>query len=186
MVLMPSGIPFVERINGSEDHLITIACIHTIQSLQQYPCGTDVERLAKEFMEVAFGRPAIDNQPAQPAIYDLGLKHNYRSSKDIGDPRNGSSSMASTKIEGDGRGTVAPAVQVHHPLIRRLLHICYQLFRNIMPTCMSKLEWELFQWVFRDNNVPGFGGPLPNNPSMQMNVSSDIASLAAMIGHLQG
>jgi hypothetical protein len=186
MILMPVGIPFVNHINGSDKHIITVACIQTVSSMQQYACGPDVSRLAHEVLEIAFGKPAVNGQPAILAIYDLGLKHNDRSTKDISDSRNGSSSLATTKIEGDGRGVIAPAVQVQHPQICHLLCVCYQLFRHIMPTCISKLEWDMFEWIFRDNNVPGFGGPLPNNTGLQVNVSSDIGDLASMIGQFQG
>lgn len=186
MILMPVGIPFVNHINGSDKHIITVACIQTVSSMQQYACGPEVAQLADEILEIAFGKPAADGQPAIPAIYDLGLKHNNRSTKNIVDPRNGSSSLATTKIEGDGRGVVAPAVQVQHPQIHQLLRICYRLFRLIMPTCISKLEWDMFEWIFHDNNVPGFGGPLPNNTGLQVNVSSDIGDLASMIGQIQG
>jgi hypothetical protein len=186
MILMPIGIPFVNRINGSDKHIITVACIQTVSSMQQYSCGPEVSKLADEILVIAFGKKATEDQPAIPAIYELGLKHNNRSTKDVGDPKNGSSSLATTKIEGDGQGTVAPAVQVRHPQIRRLLQVCYRLFRLIMPTCISKLEWDMFEWIFRDNNVPGFGGPLPNNTGLQVNVSSDIDDLASMIGQFQG
>lgn len=186
MTLMPVGIPFVNRINGSDRHIITVACIQTVDSLQQYSCGQEVKRLADELFKLAFGERPVDGQPAVPAIYDLHLKHNDRSTTDHSDPRNGSSSMATTKIEGDGRGTVAPAVQVQHPRIRCLLRVCYHLFRHIMPTCISKFEWDMFNWICMDNNVPGFGGPLPNNTGLQVNVSSDIGDLASMIGQVQG
>jgi hypothetical protein len=186
MILMPPSVPFVNRIDGSNERIITVACVQTIESMQQYACGPEVRRLADIVLELGFGKPATKDHPAIPAVYELGLKHNDRSTKDISDPHNGSSSLATTKIEGDGRGTIAPAVQVQHPQIRELLQTCYHLFRHIMPTCISKFEWDMIEWLCRDNNVPGFGGPLPNNTGLQGNVSSDIAELAAMIGQFQG
>jgi hypothetical protein len=186
MVSMPFGVPFVNRLDGSDERTITIACVHTVESMGQYACGPEVERLAKEFLELAFGSPATSDQPSAPAIYDLNLKHNDRSSKSLPDPRNGSSSLAVTKIEGDGRGTVAPAVQVEHPRIRSLLHVCYELYQHIMPASISRFEWDMINWIFQDNNVPGFGGPNTCNTGLQVNVSSDIGDLASMIGQVQG
>jgi hypothetical protein len=186
MILMPPGIPFANRINGSEKHLITIACVQTVDSMQQYSCGSEIKNLADQFVQLAFGKPAAHGQPAIPAIYDLGLKHNDRSAKHQSDPRNGSSSMATTKIEGDGRGTIAPAVQVHHSQLQSLLQVCYALYQHIVPACISKFEYDMLAWIFKDNNVPGFGGPNTNNTGLQVNVSSDIGELASMIGQVQG
>ena len=68
MILMPAGIPFINTINGSDKHVITVACVHTVESLQQYPCGCEVHGLADVVVKIAFGRPAINEKLFQQLL----------------------------------------------------------------------------------------------------------------------
>jgi hypothetical protein len=190
MIELPSGIPFAQVPVDERDHLITIACFHTIDSLKQFPAqnggtvGDAVQEITNKLLVETFGS-ATNNEHS--AVYKIpGLKPNYRSPKTGPDSHDGSYSLAFTKIEGGGRGHFTVATQVVHPQRTRILVLNHQLYRLIMPCCISKLEWDMMEFNAQDNNVPSFGGSESGATSLQLNVSSDRGTLAEMIGNIQG
>lgn len=188
MIELPAGIPFAQFSLHEPDHLITIGCLQTIDSLNQFPSedggtvGDAVEKIVTELLVETFGNSE------RSAIYEIpGLKTNYRSPKHQPGSYDGSYSLAFTKIEGEGRGHFTVATQVVHAQRTRVLVLNHQLYRLIMPCCVSKLEWDMMEFNAQDNNVPSFGGSEPGATSLQLNVSSDRGeTLAEMIGGIQG
>jgi hypothetical protein len=194
MIELAAGIPFAQYLSNEPDHLITIACFHTIDSLKQFPAenggtvGEVVEEIVEKLLLETFGSSAnCTTSVRHPAIYEIpGLKTNSRSAVPQPGSYDGSYSLAFTKIEGGGRGHFTVATQVVHPQRTRILVLNHQLYQLIMPCCVSKLEWDMMDFNAEDNNVPAFGGTMPGATSLQLNVSSDRGTLAEMIGAVQG
>ena len=98
----------------------------------------------------------------------------------------GSYSLTNTVLEGEGQGTVLPAVQVDtreaRMQIGTVLKCLNNLYRLIMLLCISKFEFEIGDFHSEINNVMSFGGLMPNGTSLQMNSSSLGKILLEMIG----
>lgn len=150
----------------------------------------EIKPLTEDLCAPTWGREQTSDRQAVPALFELtgGLKKNARSPKDLPkDLVDGSSSIASTRGEGDVRGIFLPAVQntlpqaaSHIGHILRILHCLYQL---IMPCSVTRFEWEMIRWNSWDNNVHCFGGLGPNGTGCQNNLSSTFNSdLATAIG----
>jgi len=192
MVQMPPGIPFVHVLDHKD--MITIACLHTLNSLSLYPDGGTICNLANELMNITWNGLSRDGKQ-YPPVFDLdGLKRNDCSAVPALDSHSpdGSYNIASTVSQGHGQGIVLPAVQAatdDAQIVMGATNKClHGLYRSIMPKMISKTEWEAIEFNAIDNNVIGFGGLEPNNTGLQMNVSSVMNgdSLADAIGNVQG
>jgi hypothetical protein len=189
MVQMVPGIPFIYHVDGNPDAIYTVACLHTLESLRPYPCFHEVLDLSIQLSKLSWGCEAHDKTPQITRICRLpGLKLNNRSKTTASttSSSDGSYSLANTVLEGEGQGTVLPAVQVNTKEARiqitSVLKCLHRLYRHIMPLCVSKFEFEIADFHSHLNNVMSFGGLMPNGTSCQMNVSSLGKSLSEMIG----
>jgi hypothetical protein len=98
----------------------------------------------------------------------------------------GSYSLANTVLEGEGQGTVLPAIQADtqeaRAQIASVLKCLHHLYCLIMPLCVSKFEFEISDFHSQINNVMSFGRLMPNGTSCQLNSSSLGRNLSEMIG----
>jgi hypothetical protein len=189
MVQMIPGIPFVYYIDGDLDAAHTVACLHTLDSLRPYPCFPDVLDLSVQLSKLSWGCKAHDTTPDITRISRLpGLKRNDRSKKvaSATSSFDSSYSLANTVLEGEGQGTVLPAVQVDtqeaRTQIASVLKCLNSFYCLVMPLCISKFEFEITDFHSEINNVMGFGGLMPNGTSCQLNSSSLGRILSEMIG----
>ncbi|KAJ7045949.1 hypothetical protein C8F04DRAFT_1066822 [Mycena alexandri] len=189
------GIPYIQRVNGNPHHTITVAVAQTSNSLERFGNGisTRVKVLEKELFILMFGsNPNGPPEDSIPALYNLGLKRNDRSSKPPpgSTSKDGSYSLAATVEKGQGQGCFQPAVQNSTPLaqqlIGRALTIVHELQQLIMPCCISKFEMEMIRFITDYNNIFVFGGLGPGATGLQLNVSSGLRDLLLSIGELQG
>jgi hypothetical protein len=192
MVKMPTGIPFVDFIGGDRNKPVTYACVHTMDSLAQYAEAPKIQRLVDRLLPIVWGCPTHGDIPARHPIFEIdGLKQNDRSAKSNNPESNdGSYNLASTILQGNGVGIAQPAVQSDEAVrdIKDMTPIFSELYRYIVPTCVSKEEWDVTDFHAIDNNVYGFGGLEPNNTGLQMNISSIRlgGALSKSIGPSQG
>ncbi|KAJ7222120.1 hypothetical protein GGX14DRAFT_662664 [Mycena pura] len=194
MVEIPIGIPMVHLVNNDPKRAVTAVCAHTLDSLMQYEEGKKVEALMPRLLELTWGVTETESRPGVPAIFELdGMQTNLRfksvdPTKVI--PGDGSFNLASTHGEGEGPGFFMPAVQTNTPqaaaIIKEVLQILHQLYRYIMPLCLTRLEWEMIEFNGYENNVIAFGGLEPGPTSCQLNSSAaanviqiDISQLAS-------
>lgn len=182
MVKIPIGIPMVHHINGDPNRAVTIVCAHTLDSLMHYEEGPKVKDLIPRLMTLTWGVAATDMSPRIPGIFELpGLQRNLRS-KDVDLTKiatgDGSFNLASTHGEGEGSGIIMPAVQTNTPqaarIIKEVLQILHQLYRLIMPLCISRFEWDMLEFNGLENNVVAFGGIEPGPTGCQLNSSSPV------------
>ncbi|KAJ7328875.1 hypothetical protein DFH08DRAFT_815631 [Mycena albidolilacea] len=178
MVKLPLGIPLVHHVNGDPKRPVTIVCAHSLDTVLQYKEGPQIHALIPRLMELTWGREKSDIDPGVPTIFALpGMQTNLRSKHvSAAVEGDGSYNLASTHGEGEGRGHFAPAVQTDVPpagdIIKEVLQILHQLYRLIMPLCISHFEWDLMEFHGYENNVLAFGGLEPGPTSCQHNVSS--------------
>ncbi|KAG6850293.1 hypothetical protein H0H93_015235, partial [Arthromyces matolae] len=189
MVQMIPGVPFVYFLDGDPTRPQTQACLQTLESLKIYPDYQEILALTISLSQYTWGCPSSETSAAQPPIYDLMLKQNDRSNQTTAGG-NGSFSIATTVIKGEGQGVVAPAVQVNTPeaeaQIGGTLRALQKLTCLLLPKCVSCFEWEMVNFLCIDNNVVTFGGLEPHiGTSCQINVSSLGDKLEVYIGHLQ-
>jgi hypothetical protein len=174
LVRVPLGIPMVHLLDGDPNKAVTAVCAHSLESLQQYLEGREVLPLADHLIKLVWG---TENTPGLFHLPGMGLN---RRSKGVDPhtlpPGDGSYNLASTVGEGEGIGNVFPALQTNTPgsaaVIQELLQVCHQLYRLVMPLCVSKIEWDLAEFIGRFNNVIAFGGFEPGPTSCQGNSSS--------------
>jgi hypothetical protein len=194
MIQLPLGVPFVQFLDGKREHAVTVCCAHTPKSMMQYRGGERVEALSDRLWAESWGTVAHDGEPETCAIYELeGLKRNDRSPDPKTLPpgsKDGSYSLAGTVLQGEGQGTVLPAMQTCTPKaaakIASILQILHDLYREILPCCISRFEWEMMEFNCIDNNVFTFGGLTPGATGCQLNVSSDGLQLQRSIGKKSG
>ncbi|KAJ7802087.1 hypothetical protein B0H14DRAFT_3781638 [Mycena olivaceomarginata] len=153
LVRVPLGIPMVHLLDGDPNKAVTAVCAHSLESLQQYPEGQEVLPLADRLMKLVWG---TENTPGLFHLPGMGLNRRSKG--------------------GEGIGNVFPALQTNTPesaaVIQELLQVCHQLYRLVMPLCVSKIEWDLAEFIGRFNNVIAFGGFEPGPTSCQGNSSS--------------
>ncbi|KAL1726297.1 hypothetical protein EV714DRAFT_239466 [Schizophyllum commune] len=196
---IPAGIPFVAEIEGDERRLFTVAACQTLESLRQYPDRFPaIQSASQEMYHIIFGlRDPVTNAVINSPFFCLpGLRRNDRS----GTPDllsyeyryNGSYNVSSTLMQGQGQGTVLPAEQVDSPesvhILGRMGRLIHALYHLIVPTCVSKLEWETSQFRMSDLNVKATGGLEPAATAVQINISSAVndTKLEDVIGRVQG
>ena len=190
MIKMPAGIPFGFRLDSEDSQIHTTACFQTLDSLRPYTDYKEIEAASVRLAKLTWGCPASGDAPEISPIYEIeGLKENCRSTARAGwknAPGDGSYSLSSTVLKGNGQGVVLPAAQVSSTQISSVLQTLHELRRRIMPKCISKFEMEITDFHSEWNNVVSSGGLEPNGTSVQMNVSSLGQILEEAIGHLQG
>lgn len=189
MVRMTPGIPFVYHVNGNRDAVHTVACLHTLESIRPYPCFSQVLDLSVQLSKLSWGCKAHNSTPEIPRISRLpGLKLNDRSKNvDLSTTSfDGSYSLAHTLLEGEGPGTVLPAVQADTRMARSqissVLKCLNGLYHLVMPLCLSRFELEITDFHSKVNNVMSFGGLMPNGTGCQLNASSLGKILSSVIG----
>ncbi|KAJ7440579.1 hypothetical protein FB451DRAFT_1415077 [Mycena latifolia] len=121
-------------------------------------------------MTLIWGIAKTDTDPGVPGIFELtGMHENLRSKPTAVDLNqmvagDGSYNLASTHGEGEGHGAFMPAVQTNTPqatvIIKEVLQILHQLYRLIMPLCMSRFEWDMMEFNGIENNVIAFANVL--------------------------
>lgn len=178
MVQMPAGVPFSYHVDGDRRKLLTVGCVQTVESLQRYSEGPRIRFLAGELYTLVFGRlPSKDLPPVQPLFTYDGLERNDRS---VDPPPgivsyDGSYNLAATVEKGYADGKIVPAVQIGyssaHRQISRVLQILNELYRLIMPKCISKFEMDMIDSHARDNNIFTFGGVNTAGTGVQLNIS---------------
>lgn len=194
MVEMQAGIPYVALVNGNNAKAVTVGCFQTLHSLDQYLEGESIRALVIKLQTQTWGKAANTSKESKVSpVYSFpGLKPNDRSGKVKEGSVEGSYSLASTVMKGNGCGILRPALQVSTPeakeQISNILATLHGLYRLIVPLSISKEEWEVFEHVMRENNGFSFGGLEPGAVGCQMNVSecSSGGELLKSIGDLQG
>jgi hypothetical protein len=194
MIQMIPGIPYVFFLDGNPDRVHTVGCLQTFESLRWYDDFEETHNLCIQLAKLTWGCKAQGDVPAIPRLSHLpGLKRNLRSKKlngaaDINHPNHteGSYSLANTVLQGEGQGSVLPAVQVDSPeavaQISSVLGVLHQLYQKVISKCTSKFELEVCDFHHDDNNVFGFGGLEPNGTGNQLNVSCLGGDLKSDIG----
>lgn len=200
MVEMQAGVPYAVHLNGNENHLLTVGCLQTRDSLSRYPERDKISGVLDQLEVIIWGRPPQGSDPGIPPLYTMeGLERNDRSAKlarpdkeGEGPNYTGSSNLAGTVEKGHGQGKVVPAVQVSYDVARRQISRCLallsKLYRLVMPYCLSAMEMQLMDFHSIDNNIFTFGGLDPSGTGVQMNVSNSFngGDLIAQIGSIQG
>ena len=145
--LLP-GYPLVTFINGDRKRMVTEACVHTPESLQRWPSiFVKIMILLRELMPLIWGVAGPDgSHPSVSPIFEYLVVHNERSPGQAEGSFDGSYNLAATNSEGQGSGLFMPGVQANSSAARasiaRVLQIIHQLYRLIMPLCISRLKWE--------------------------------------------
>lgn len=194
MIEMVPGVPFSLAFNGDMNRLHTVGCLQTLDSLCNYPDFPEILNKSVKLTKLTWGCKAHGSTPEIQPIYVIpGMKENDRSAKRTAfneHHHDGSFSLASTVMKGEGQGTFLPAVQANTPTaqaqISTVLQIVHDLCRLIMPKCLSKFESEMAAFHTEFNNIICFGGLGPNGTGLQMNVSALGRILSHYIGLVQG
>ena len=189
MIKLVPGIPMATRIDDDPLKVITVACVHTLNSLDAYHDGSEARHCSSQLLELIWGRKD-QGKSIIPPFYVANLKQNLRAGKSNHNGYNGSHSLAVTKGEGEGVGVGIPALQhasyEDQKQISLMLRLLQRLYRIIMPHSVSRFEMEMIDFNNEDNNVFSFGGFESGNTGLQANVSCGIEDLFKMIGAKQG
>lgn len=189
MIQMIPGVPFTHDMPDS-DMVLTIGCLHTPESIQQYgEEGAKVLAHLEDLRKITFGSKASpeNGQLEVKPIYAIPfLKRNERSgTSSLGD-YDGSYSLASTVGEGNGAGCFMPAMQNDTASARQVigsaLHHLHAIWRILFSRSVSKMEHDLIEFDGLDNNTFSFGGFAPGPTSLQMNVTSHGCGFKEAIG----
>ncbi|KAH7905382.1 hypothetical protein BJ138DRAFT_1118520 [Hygrophoropsis aurantiaca] len=194
MLEMEAGIPYVAFVNGDKRKAVTVGCVQTLHSLDQYAEGAPVRNLAQILQALSWGTSTRGNSEEKiiPVYATPGLLRNDRSSEPRSGSYEGSYNLASTVMKGNGRGILRPALQVSTPEAKSqftdILTTLHKLYQLIVPLSISKEEWDVFEHVMKDNNVFSFGGLDPGPVGCQLNISEcrSGGELIAAIGNVQG
>ena len=190
MIQALPGVPFANAIGGDENKIVTICCFHTLDSLDNYVDGRNVRGWAEDLRKIMFGIPPRNGDPGRRPIYAANLKRNMRSGDTISAKYMGSYSLASTKGEGEGKGVGIPAKQTialeDERNIADALRLLAKINQVVFSCSISRFEDAMIGFNNEDNNVFSFGGLSSGHTGCQMNVSSGVGSLSALIGQLQG
>ncbi|KAF9068618.1 hypothetical protein BDP27DRAFT_1421793 [Rhodocollybia butyracea] len=176
MIEMPPGVPFAVRIDDHPDQIITVGCVQMLDSLRGY----------SKYPQISEG--TLSTEP----IFRLdGIKLNQWSQAEKPDCYDGSASLGIT-VEEQFSGFVQPAVQAvtdeAQVILGKLLVLLAELYKLIVPLCISKQEWEA--WLFRlmDVNALCCGALHSGFSSVQRNLSLSFngGSPALVLGILTG
>lgn len=186
------GVPYVVMLDDNPERTMTVACVFTVESLDQYgEDGAKVQDSLRQLLPLVWGTPAQGDREATPALYELDLKRNDRS----GEPseascRDGSYSIGTTVMD-SGNGIVVPAKQQNAEMaqsrIKDVLKLLHVIGHLIMSMTCSREEVEVLEFQAKDDNVFTLGGRRCSCTSCQFNVSSKESGglLAAAMGHIQ-
>lgn len=186
MIEMPAGVPFVVCVDGDKDKSITVACIQTLDSMSGYPEHPRISQLFNEVFDLTWG--TANTEP----IFRLdGTKLNLRSQQEKADCYNGSASHDIT-VEEQSSGYVQPASQAITDEAAvtqlKLLVRLAELYKLIVPLCISKQELDVRNFWNIDVNALCCGSLHSGFSGLQKNVSSSFrgGSLALILGILTG
>lgn len=114
MTAMKLAVPYQQRIDGDPLKAVTVACVHTPDTLQQRLNDPSIGEACDFLYTQAFGSPSRDGKPALIPLYELpGLKPNDRAtSLDPVFPFDSSVNLGTTTVKGIGQGKVGPAITV--------------------------------------------------------------------------
>ncbi|KAF9028349.1 hypothetical protein BDZ89DRAFT_770699 [Hymenopellis radicata] len=184
-------IPVCLDIDGNPSMSVTVAALFDIldSSIQRFPEYPKIKELSDKLWDMSWG---LDG--TRRPVYLFDVKRNMRSADPPPDhPYDGSSSHASTKLEGNGEGIGIPATQVddEDAKARRLqvLQTLSELACVLAPLALSKLEFDVTTFRSLDVNAYSFGGMSPTGlTSSQWNFSSGWAGgdLGLLLGIIQG
>lgn len=138
MIKMPLGVPFVQQIDGWKEKKVTVAALHTSDSLAAFGCGPWLKQLEDRVLALTFGsNPHHSELCCIPALTSLGLKPNDRSDKSI---KPGTHfSLGATIGKGEGQGVFLPAVQTATPEAREHIRDLLQSLHEIQQMCPVQL-----------------------------------------------
>ncbi|KAK1222943.1 hypothetical protein PQX77_014220 [Marasmius sp. AFHP31] len=189
------GVPVCVDLHGRHEDSVTIAALFNLECLECYPEYPQIHSCLMKLWDITWaqnnGEPVKDGIP----VYAMpGLQRNMRSGEPKPErPYDGSSSHASTRLEGNGRGFGVPASQSDISTSKeiRLLFLksLNELYQLIAPLALSKEEYLVTTFRAVDLNVYSFGGLFPTGlTSVQLNNSSANAggNLMEFIGAIQG
>ncbi|KAL0062889.1 hypothetical protein AAF712_010210 [Marasmius tenuissimus] len=182
------GVPICVELNGKEDESVTVAALFDLESLKRYPEYDAVHECAMKLWDITWGKDGL-----KPA-YTLPFYRNMRSGAGkVERPHDGSSSQASTRLEGNGRGFGVPASQIDilgaSETRLSFLTVLSDIYRLLAPLALSKEEYLVTTFRAVDLNVYSFGGLHPTGlTSVQKNTSSgdEGGDLMKFIGAIQG
>lgn len=172
-----AGVPYTVMLDNDPDQTLTVASVFTVESLHQYgKDGAQVESCLRQLQPIVWGTPTQGDRQGTSALYELGLKRNNRSGTPAdANSHEGSYSLGTTVLEGNGHGIVLPAKQKQSDAalsrikdVLKLLHIIGNL---IMTMTCSREEVEVLEFQSKDDNVFGLGGCGCGATSCQCNVS---------------
>lgn len=186
MIEMPPGVPFAVHIDDHPDQIITVGCVQTLDSLRGYSEYPRISEVFHELFDLTWGTSSTE-----PIFRLDGIKLNQRSQAEKPDCYDGSASLGVT-VEEQSSGFVQPAVQAvtdeAQVILGKLLVLLAELYKLIVPLCISKQEWEA--WLFRlmDVNALCCGALHSGFSGVQRNLSSSFngGSLALVLGILTG
>ncbi|KAL0563384.1 hypothetical protein V5O48_018684, partial [Marasmius crinis-equi] len=186
--LLP-GVPVCVDLEGKADDCVTIAALFDLASLERYPEYEKIRECTMRLWDITWGKDEL------PPVYDMpGLQRNMRSGE-VKEGRlfDGSSSQASTRLEGNGKGFGIPASQTDastaYAVRSSFLPILSELYQLLAPLALSKEEYLVTTFRSVELNVYSFGGLFPTGlTSVQLNNSSgdEGGDLMAFIGAVQG
>ncbi|KAL0568259.1 hypothetical protein V5O48_013731 [Marasmius crinis-equi] len=187
---LPPGVPVCVDLDGKEEDSVTIATLFDLESLKRFPEYDDINRSAMKLWDITWG----NKRDGRPAVFELEMQRNMRSgAKKEERPFDGSSSQASTRLEGNGRGFGIPASQTDasqsYGIRLSFLQTLNELYQLMAPLAMSKEEYLATTFRAVDLNIFSFGGLFPTGlTSVQLNSSSgdEGGDLMAFIGAIQG
>ncbi|KAF6743976.1 hypothetical protein DFP72DRAFT_826788, partial [Ephemerocybe angulata] len=178
MVKMVPGIPMVYHVRQSGEpsetpKTYTNCCVQTLASLQHYSDYDKIEASAMAILKLTYRSP----KEGIPRISSFDFKHNDRTqAAGQTTSKDGSFSIATTVMKGEGQGFGLPAQQVNSTEAKQhlptLLWELNTLASLVMPKCMSKFEWEMIKWHIQFNNVVQTGSHPAGPTSVQLNISS--------------
>ncbi|KAJ7586764.1 hypothetical protein C8J56DRAFT_1052115 [Mycena floridula] len=160
MLRMVAGTPYAVEIHGEASRRLTIACLQTPESMDEYPQGPRICQLSRELFLITWGG---DQTEKVDALLDMHLTPNDRSGAPQPGRADGSYSCSCSVNGGHGKGTCKPACQSQtepgQAHIERLLAILNELFSLVMPACVTRNEWDVTQFMSHFLNVVPMGGP---------------------------
>lgn len=190
MVQAVPGLPLANTIDGNLNKIVTVCCVHTLESMDAYEEGKKVREWSKELERYTWGKRGteLDGSEVVP-LYAFPLKANIHSGPSSAG-YDSSYSLASTKGEGEGMGVGIPAYQmlsdVQKVSCAAVLKLIARIQTVVMSCSLSRFELEMIKFNNEDNNVFSFGNMDCGNTGVQMNVSSGMDALWKLIGQLQG
>ncbi|KAF9062574.1 hypothetical protein BDP27DRAFT_1336461 [Rhodocollybia butyracea] len=156
------------------------------QGLRGYSEYPRISEVFHELFDITWGTSSTE-----PIFHLDGIKLNQWSQAEKPDCYDGSASLGIT-VEEQSSGFVQPAVQAvtdeAQVILGKLLVLLAELYKLIVPLCISKQEWEA--WLFRlmDVNALCCGALHSGFSGVQRNLSSSFngGSLALVLGILTG